>query len=395
MGGGGKGGGGGGGGGQSYNFSQTTLPGWLDDASQQAVMSARNLSDRPFDPYTGQVVATPGADTNAAYQQVRDLQGGANPAFSTASGVYGGLLDQAHPITADQINQLSGQLYGGYTSNVVDPTRDLLGNYLGAASPATTGQVTQGALDIMSPYSAAVIDPAMQIGRQQLAQSLQQISGQANNVGAFGGSRQGVAEGVATAQQAIGAGQTVGDLLQKGWSTALPTSLDLAKTASAQGYGASGLLAQLMQGGYNAAGTEAGNIANTNLQTGMTATAQLPALALQEQAQKQKEASMLQTIGAAQQNQQQTELSAALGQHYEAQDWPVQNLDMLLSAVGAVPYGSSTFSYGKTQPDPARKNTAGSVLGGAASGASTGFMLGGPWGAAGGAVAGGILGALN
>jgi uncharacterized protein YcfJ len=68
---------------------------------------------------------------------------------------------------------------------------------------------------------------------------------------------------------------------------------------------------------------------------------------------------------------------------------------MLLSAVGAVPYGSTTVSYGRTQPDAAKKNVAGSILGGAASGAATGFQLGGGWGAGIGAVGGGILGALN
>ena len=66
--GGGKGGGGGGSSGSSWNYSSTSVPDWLNNASQQAVGQAQQLSQRPFDPYTGQMVATPGADTAQAYQ---------------------------------------------------------------------------------------------------------------------------------------------------------------------------------------------------------------------------------------------------------------------------------------------------------------------------------------
>ncbi|HEY2416474.1 MAG TPA: hypothetical protein VGH84_01035, partial [Steroidobacteraceae bacterium] len=380
---------------QSYNFSQTTLPDWLNNASQGAIQQAQTLSQRPYDPYTGQIVAQPGADTAQAYQQVRDMQGSYNPAFQQSAQAYGGLLGQVNPLTAGGINDISNQLYGNYQQNVMNPATGLLSGYLGNASPATAGQVTSNALNIMTPFSQAVIDPALQIGRQQLAQNLQQVAGQANNVGAFGGSRQGITEGVAQAQAAIGAGQTVGNLLNQGWQSALSPAYNLANQASQQGYGAAGLLAGMGQSGYNAAATAGQNMANTNLQAGLTAAQNLPAQALQQQQAQQRDASLLQTIGAAQQNQQQQQINAQMGQHYEAQDWPVQNLDMLLSAVGAVPYGSTTMSYGRTQPDPAKKNVAGSILGGAASGASTGFMVGGPIGAGVGAVGGGILGALN
>jgi hypothetical protein len=103
---------------------------------------------------------------------------------------------------------------------------------------------------------------------------------------------------------------------------------------------------------------------------------------------------MLQAAGTDQQNQGQRVDNAAYGQFLDKQGWPVQNLDLLLGAVGGVPYSTQGTGL-NTQTQNLNKNVAGSVLGGAASGASTGFMIGGPWGAAAGAVGGGILGALG
>lgn len=393
--GGGKGGGGGGSSGSSYQYSKTDIPDWLNAASQGAVGQAQTIANRPYDPYSGQMVAAPGADTAQAYQQVRDLQGAYNPAFNASAQAYGGLLGQVNPLTAGGINDISNQLYGNYQQQVMNPATGLLGGYLGSASPATAGQVTSNALQIMSPFSQAVIDPALQIGRQQLAQGLQGVAQQANNVGAFGGSRQGITEGVAQAQAAIGAGQTVGNLLNQGWQSALTPAYNLASQGSQQGYNAANTLAQMGQAGYGAAATQGGNIANTNLQAGLTAAQQLPAQAIQQQQAAQRDASLMQTIGAAQQNQQQQELNAQMGQFYQQQDWPIQNLDVLLSAVGAVPYGTTSLSYGQNQQQQSQsRNVAGGIMGGAASGAGIGAMFGGV-GAPIGAVAGGILGALG
>ena len=139
--------------------------------------------------------------------------------------------------------------------------------------------------------------------------------------------------------------------------------------------------------------TQAGGIANTNLSAGLSAASGLTGAATAEQLANQKDASLLQTVGSAQQSQQQQELNAQLGQFYEQQNWPVQNLDLLLSTVGGVPY--STNSTGtSSQTATSSKNVAGGVAGGALSGAATGAAFG-PYGAAAGAVFGGLLGALG
>ena len=397
YGGGGK-GGGGGGGGQSFSSgtSTTTLPDWVTNASQGALSTAQDLSQRPYDPYGGQIVAGTTADQQQAYQQIRDMQGAYTQPYQQAEGAWGNVLGNLQSLTPEQQNQATNSLFSNYGQQVLNPAAGLLGGYM-SQGPATAQGVANNALQIMSPFSQAVIDPAMRAGQQALQQNLQQIGSAANQAGAFGGSRQGVTEGVAQSQAALGAGQYVGNLLNQGWQSALNPATQVALQGGQQGYGAAGTLTGLLAPGYQQAQASAQDMAGRNLQAGMTAAQQLPQVATAQQTADQKNASLLQTVGAAQQQQQQNELNAQMGQFYEQQNWPVQNLDVLLSTLGAIPYGSTTdwTQYGKTQPDAQKRNMLAGIGGGALSGAATGTMIAPGIGTAIGAVGGGILGALG
>lgn len=385
------------GGGKSKSQTQTqqtsnNIPDWLSNAGEYAVQRATDLSNKPYTPFTGQIVADTPADTQQAYQQVRNLQGQADPSYQQSLDAYGRVVGQVNPITAQGVNDLTNQLYGNYGANVIAPTASLLSPYLANQGPATAAGVGSNAMSLMSPFASSVIDPTIAAGQQQLALAKQNIANQSNNVGAFGGSRMGVQEGVADAQTALGTQQQIGNMLQSGWNTALQPAYSLEQNRANQGYSADALLAQMFGTGYSGAQTLGQGIANTNLTTGMTAAANMPTVASARSAQDLKDASALQTIGAAQQNQQQQQLNAGMGQFYAEQEDPIQKLDILLSAVGGVPYSTSGTS---TTTGTMQKNTAGGVMGGAAQGAGLGFSVGGPWGAAIGAVAGGILGGLS
>jgi hypothetical protein len=372
--------------------STTQLPQWLDDASQNAVQTATDLSQRPYTPYGGQIVADTPADTSQAYQQVRDMQGQYDPAYQSAAAAQQGVLGNLQSLTPGAQNAVTNQLYGNYQQNVMNPAQGMLGGYL-QGGPLTAQGVLSNAQQLMSPYDAAVLNPALQLGQQQLAQNLQTIGAGANQAGAFGGTRQGVQEGVAQSQAALGAGQYLGNLLNTQWNNSLNTGYNIGALGAGQGLTAAQALAGMGQTGYANAQQGAQNMMGTNLQLGETAAQQLPQVATAQQAADQKNASLLQTTGAAQQQQQQNLLNSQMGQFYEQQDWPVQNLDILLSSLGAVPYGSTT-SGTQTGTTPQRNVGAG-VLGGAASAAMIGNMLmPGGLGAGIGAAAGGILGAL-
>lgn len=324
------------------------LPDWLNSASQQAVSAASQLQSENYAPqYSGQMVADPSGLTNQYYQSVQNLQGMGNRAYNATGNALQGMLGQLAPQTAGQINDLSNQLYGSYLGNVVNPSAGLLGQYMGGTAQANQIGATQQAL--MSPYIGSVIAPTMQLGAQSLAQNLQTIGANANQAGAFGGSRMGVQEGVAQAQTALGESNTLANLLNQGYNAAMPVSQAL----QAQGYGAANTLAGQLQAGYGAAQQAGQGIANQNLAAGLTSAQQLPGLLTAQQNAAVQQAGLLQTAGQQQEAYQQALDNAAYGNWYEAANAPYQNLQTLLSAVSGVPsgydYSSSGYSTGTSK----------------------------------------------
>jgi O6-methylguanine-DNA--protein-cysteine methyltransferase len=405
-------------GGSSYQAgtSTTTLPDWVNSASQDALSMAQAYAQSPNQAYyPGQMVAYPTDDTQAAYQAVRNLQGQTAPAFDTASGAWSNVLGNLQSLTPEQQNQMTNSLYGNFVGNVYNPAQGLygsalagsaglLGNYLGQG-PATAQQVASNTAQLMNPYTGMVVAPTMQMYGQMIDQQMQQNAGQAANVGAFGGSRMGVQNAVAQAQGSLGASQYLGNLLSQGYNQALQSGTGIAEAAAQQGLSAQEYLAGqgmtaaqqlsgLLGSGYGAAQTGAANMQQQNLALGEQAAQQIPALALQKSAQEQKEASMLQTIGAAQQNEQQALLNSQMANYYTYQQDYSNKINEYLSALSSIPYGSTTSysSYGTNSQNQSR-NVASGVLGGAATGAAIGSMIPGV-GTAIGAVSGGILGAL-
>ena len=376
----------------STTGTSTVIPDWLTGAAQQAVGTAQDLSQRPYTPYTGQQVADAPADTQASYQAVRNLQGQSDPAYQASQGAYAGLLGSAAPITAGALNQNIGGLYGQYGQNVAAPTQALLGNYLAANGPATAGQVGANTQSLMNPYAQSVIAPTLAAGAQQLALADQGIAGQANNVGAFGGSRQGVAEGVAGAQTALGTEQQIGNMLTSGYNAALVPGYNLAANQAAQGLTAATQLGNTLGTGYANAQQLGGQMAGQNLQAGLAAAQNLPTVATAQQTADQQQAAMLQSIGGAQQAQAQNLLNANMGNFYAQQDWPVQNLDLLTSTLSGVPYSTSGTGTSDIQQQTS-KNLAAGILGGAAQGAAIGSAIPG-LGTGIGAGIGGLLGAF-
>jgi len=282
--------GGGGGGAPGYSMQQTSLPAWIQQPAQQAVGMATTLANRPVETNPYEQVAPVTADQTQAYQQIRDLQGSTAPAFNTAMQ--------------------------GYT------------NLAGSSAPVTTGQLTSQTQALLNPYTQSVIDPAVAQMRQGLATNLQQIGKNASDVGAYGGSRQGVTEGVAQGQEAQAEGSLVSQLLNNQYNTAANQSFDLSKL---------------------------------NMAGGLAALQNLPQVAQQYAGEQAKEAGLLQTVGQAQQQYGQSQLDTKAGTWQEAYNAPIQNLDILLSALTGTPYPTTTQGYAPQQQ--AQSNIGGQALG--------------------------------
>ena len=322
--------------------SSTQLPPWLTGAAQQAVGTAQTLSQNPnlFDPYSGQQVAPQSGLTTAAYNQIQSPYTQGTTIGNTAGEIYNAML----PATAGQQQAVYGGLNQAQQSiaNAQGNAAGLLGQFTGLG-PATAAQVAQNAQTLMTPYTQQVIDPVRQMGQQALAQNLQQVGANANQAGAFGGSRQGVMEGVAQAQQALGESAQIGQLLNTGWNAALTPATNIALQGGQESYGAGNTLAQLAgQGGQTLAQLQAqGGQALGGYAQGQMMGALQGAEPLQQQ--------YLQNLlgtGSQQQAQQQAEMNAQIGNYYQQQQQPIQNLDLLISAITGVPYGTTSQMTG-------------------------------------------------
>jgi hypothetical protein len=313
--------GGGSKGGDTTTTQKVELPAWVDESARNNYNQAQNLAATPFQANPAQVAPTT-ADTQQAYDQIRALQGTGVGDYQAAKDAItgGGLLSAVHPVTTDQLNTDTQALFNPYTTAVVQPTvtqmRDALGKQIGT------------------------------------------IGANAGNVGAFGGSRQGIEEGTAIGQESLGEGQLVGGLLSSGW--------DSARTA-------------------------AGNLAAGNLAAGEWATDELPKLGTNQFELQGQQTGLLSQAGATQQQQAQTLLDTVAANKQAEINWPFQMQQVLEEALGATPYGTSTTTVG---PGPQGPNKATSALGGAAAGAAIGSSFG-PYGTAIGAVGGGLLGYLG
>src|SRR5215469_8612969 len=264
----------------STNQYQNFIPSWVESGSQNLLAQAEQL------------VATP----LQAYQQIRDLQGTTDPYFQASLNQYSSLLGNLQSLTPDQQNALTNALYSNYGQQVISPAQaylsqaygnaqdlygqalgysqgqyggalanaanyygqalggagGLLGSYTANAGPATAREVAGNVNTLMNPYIQQVAAPTEQIYNQMIGQQMLQNSGQAANVGAFGGSRMGVQNAVAQAQGSLGASQYLSNLLSQGYNAALQPAYGLATGRAQEGLQAGQYLSGLgMQAAQN------------------------------------------------------------------------------------------------------------------------------------------------
>lgn len=273
---------------QQQNISQTSLPPWINQAAQQNYALAQNIANRPLTQFQGQQVADIGPQTQQAWN------------LAATSGGAG----------ADQYNAAQA----GYLT--------------AAGTPAT--QVTPQSLagtslqPYMDPYTQSVINTTLPLMQQQNALTQNQQGNAANAANAFGGSRQGVQQGVAQAQGALNIGQMAAQLNQANFGQAQAAATgDISRNLAAQ---------QSNQQADQA-----------NINSLIQASGGLGALGTQAQQNQRQQFLELSTAGAQQQQQAQNQIAAQMGQFSQAQQYPGQQLGILQSALGMTPYGSTTM----------------------------------------------------
>jgi hypothetical protein len=317
---------------QQQQISQTQLPPWVNQAAQQNYALAQNIANRPLTQFSGQQVADIGPQTQQAWNLAATSGGAGADQYNAAQAGY--LTAAGTPATQVSAQQLSNTNLQPY----------------------------------MSPFTQSVINSTLPLMQQQNALSQNQAGNQANAANAFGGSRQGVQQGVAQAQGALNIGQMASQLNQANFQQAQAAATgDISRNLAA------------------AQGNQTAN--QNNINSLIAAAGGLAGLGTQAQTNQRQQFLEESTAGAQQQQQAQNQIQAQMNQFNAAQQYPGTQLGVLQSALGMTPYGSTTMgsSTGQTQqtttPSMMADVTGGlTALGGA-------FGAGGPF-AGGGALAG-------
>ena len=269
------------------------IPQWMSDAGQQNYAYAQNVAQQPLQQYQGQMVADVSPQTQQAWDVAANSGNVGSDQFNSATAGYLGALGQTPTsVTAGQIAGTNLQPY-------------------------------------MDPYTQNVINATMPIMQQQNALSQNQQANAANSANAFGGSKQGIQQGVAQAQGALNIGQMVANLNNQNFQQAQAAATgDINRTLTADTSNQQASQAKinsdvLASQGLNNTGDSMNksNIANYN---------------------------MLQGAGASQSMQQQNQINAQMAKFNQAFNYPQQQLGVLESSLGMTPHDTSTSGQSNT-----------------------------------------------
>ena len=297
--------------GQQTMVSKTEYPQWVQDAGQKNLAASYQVSANMLGPYQGSRVAGMTNDQLANINSLQQNVGMSQPALSAAQAGAANVMGY-NPAMAN-----AGQLSNTDLSSYMNPfTQNVINSGLGA-------------LDV------------------QRQQALNQVGDQAVKTGAFGGSRQGISEGVTNAGAAQQAGNLASQLQMQNFTQAQGAATnDINRNLQAQ---LANQQAGLSGAGLNLQGANAlGQLGTQAQQNFLGGTAS--AMSAQDQIQQQ----------------QQAQLAAQQQQYTEQQQFPLQQLQIPLQALGATPYGNT---QSQTGPGP-QSNGLATGLGAAASVAS-------------------------
>jgi len=344
--------------------SQTTkveYPEWVDEAAKANLDLADTLASKPYNPYTGQLLASISPYTTQSQNALVNM---AN------TDPFGSVLATG---TGQVLNDL------GYTpSNLASPTYDR-----SAVRQLNPSYLTSTTQQLMDPYINDVVNGTVNKMNDARLQTLQQTGDQAQMRNAFGGDRHGIMEAQVNNDFINNVGNITGQLKSAGWNQAMNT----AQTAGQfdAGQDAAGQLANLQsQMSTDQFNQTTGLDAMKNR---LAASQILNASASAEQANALNNANLLANVGQQQSAYDQQQLSLAYNQWLEDQNYPRNMLDLRVQALGGTPYGQTTTGTG-TSPVQSGNPLAG-ALGGAMAGASLGSMMAAP-GATGLAAVGGM-----
>ena len=335
---------------------RSELPDWLETPIRENIDLAKSIASRPYQAYGGQTVA---GLASPQQQAINLAQSGVNigqPQISAAQ--------QATQQAMGQYGNIADVQAAGYQA----PTAVQAQNFL-------TGDVAA----YMNPFTQNVIDQSLRDLASASQYGIQQIGQQARQAGAFGGSRQGVAEALQRSQDVETAGRISADLRSQAFQDAASrmaadqarqTQVDLANRD-----------AQMRALSESAGFQQSANLANqqaafNRLQGQEQAASQLAQLGRMGFDLNQANVSQLLSTGAVQQAQRQAELDDAYSRYLERLNYPIQGLNLRIGATTSAPVTPTTTQTGGGSGGSSFLSTIGGIGSAAAGLAQLGGLFG-------------------
>ena len=441
---------------QSQSVQQ--LPPWINQAAQQNYGFAQNVAEQPLQQYQGQMVADVSPQTQQSWNTAATGGSAGQDQYNAAqAGLLGVLGSAGNPAAQGALAAPVTAAQSALAAPTTAAQGQLAPNTVAAQTAAAQSGLSQlsgtNLQPYMNPYTQSVINNTLPIMQQANALNQNQIQNQANSANAFGGSRQGIQQGVAQAQGAQNIGQMAAQLNQANFQQAQQAgefdvnaannmgqfnagqanTVGMANTAQANTVGMNNqsLADQMAQynagqsnqvgmynqgqanqmGQFNAGQTNSTNLAdmtaanamnqfNAGAQNTMTAQGQNAALqaasglgALGNQAQLSQARNFTEqmTAGQMQQQQAQNQINAQMAKFQNASNYPNQQLSVLQSALGMTPYEQGQQGSSTTQTQTAA-NPAQMALGGLS---TLGSLFSGGAGGFAGSPIGGLMTAMG
>ena len=308
----------------STKTQETKLPQWQEDFIRQNILpKGLDVAGTEYTPYEGELIAGMTPMQMQALSGFGSLNTGQN-AFATAQDTQRALTGFAPTAMASQ----------------------------GAVGVDT---ISAANLDpYMNPYVEGVIQAGQADIERQRQMASNTLGAEATAAGAFGGSRQGVAEGVLAGEAARAAANLSNTQRSQAYDQALASSrFDIANTQAAREAAAAraqSTAATNYAGQFTGAGVQSGAANALGALAGAGLQSEITGLSAQMTAAEQQRAL------------EQAQLQADYTMFQEQQAYPMTQLNALLAAGAGIPTGLGTV----TQHDPFGGLTAvGSLLSGA------------------------------
>lgn len=339
---------------------------------------------------------------NAGYNALNasnSMYGGANAALGAGSNYYG--LGAAGMSNAAGAAQNAAQNY----------------QYLGANGMSNAASNAVGGLDIArqsaqglnaaanpanNPYFQSALSSAIRPVTQQFnEQVLPGIKGAAQDAGQFGGSRQGIAEGLASRSYMDTVGDISSNMGNAAYAQGLQAQAQAGQLGAQLGNTAAGLYSGLGSLGAQLGGQAGsmygtlGNLGANIYQTGLTGLGQNQALAQGVQGALQSGGNLISGIGQQRTDAAQQQLNDSVNRYNYQQNLPYTMVQDYLAALNGAQGGMTTSQQsgggGSRGAGALGGALSGGALGGMVAGASSG-AIGGPLGMGVGAGLGALYG---